>query len=182
MQFSQPFLNKIALFLCSYESWEFLVKLRIGCAHQKPLFMRIPKMPQLFHFGPSRVELWPSKHLKSNLRRHLSLTRVKIFLLYFTTLFKPKNTLSVVLSIGGTTAALRQMIMIMIVIMIMISLNMTWYKEPPLTLHCSVASSWRQKWFKIFSCSVNKSVKSEVIDRSLRMRWSELDRARAEWM
>ena len=40
------------------------------------------------------------------------------------------------LSIGGTTAALRQMIVIMIVIMIMISLNMTWYKEPPLIVHC----------------------------------------------
>jgi len=42
----------------------------------------------------------------------------------------------VVLSIGGTTAALRQMIMIMIVIMIMISLNITSYKEPLLIVHC----------------------------------------------
>ena len=44
------------------------------------------------------------------------------------------------LSIGGTTAALRQMIMIMIVIMIMISLNITSYKEPPLTVHWYVVS------------------------------------------
>ena len=39
-----------------------------------------------------------------NLGRHLSLKRGKIFLLYFTALFKPKNTLSVVPSIGGTEA------------------------------------------------------------------------------
>ena len=46
------------------------------------------------------------------------------------------------LSIGGTTAALRQMIMIMIVIMIMISLNITSYKEPPLIVHCSLVNLW----------------------------------------
>ena len=47
-------------------------------------------------------------------------------------------TLSIVHSIGGTTAALRQMIVIMIVMMIMISLNITSYKEPRLKVHCII--------------------------------------------
>ena len=67
--------------------YKFLVKSWIICAYEKPLFMRIPKMSLLLHFGPPRVELWPSKHLKSSLRQHFGLTRGKIFLLNFTTLF-----------------------------------------------------------------------------------------------
>ena len=92
--------------------------------------MRIPKMPLLFHFGPPRVELWPSKHLKSNRRWLFVLTRGQFFLLYFTTLLQPKCTLSVAHSAGCTTAAQGDILAALRQCKFWISLNTTWYKEP----------------------------------------------------
>ena len=65
-------------------------------------------MSLLFHLAPSRVELWPSKH-KKLVFGHFVRTCEKPSFFSFTILLQPPGSQPIVHSIGGNTAARRQM-------------------------------------------------------------------------